>query len=191
MCVFVVGSLGYSNFPQMYARRRKIYEVNFTGAGGNDDNDQAWDGVGLFLDALGTRGMSDDETDDESEHPNPNRRFKTLRCIDTGFLTSEIANIWAAVKTYPSSARPSHGNRSYKCNPHARSTNKKRMPIPGLPRNFYHPEWLRRAPPSFQGTLKEDVALPVLVSHNAFIWSGAQTHCLIRCRMMYINAEKT
>src|SRR5260221_12561519 len=105
------------------------------GSGGNenDDNDEAWAHVGLLLDALSTLGMSDDETDDESEHRNPDRRFKTLRRIETGFLTSEIAKIWAAVETYPSSAQLSCGNRSYKCNPQVRSTNKKRTPIPGLP----------------------------------------------------------
>src|SRR5258708_3480477 len=117
--------------------------------------------------------MSDDETDDESEHRNPDRRFKTLRRIETGFLTSEIAKIWAAVETYPSSAQLSCGNRSYKCNPQVRSTNKKRTPIPGLPVNFYHPEWLCRAPLSFRSTVKGEVALPVLVSHNAFMLSGA------------------
>jgi hypothetical protein len=162
-CVFVFRSSLYSNFPQTYARRRKIYELNF------EDNDETWDTVGLLLDALGTRGMSDDETDNESEHPNPDRRFKTLRRIDTGFLAPEIAEIWAAVETYPSSAQLSCGNRSYKRNPRARSINKERIPIPGLPLNFYHPEWLRVAPSSFQSTIKGEVALPVLVSHDAFI----------------------
>lgn len=188
--VFVVGSLRNSNFPQTYVRRRKIYNVN-KGAEGNDDGDETWDSVGLLLDALGPWGMSDDETDNESEHPNPNPRFKTLRRIDTGFLTPEIADIWAAVETYPSSARLSRGNHSYKRNPNARSINKKRTPIPGLPVNFYHPEWIRRAPPSFRSTVKRDVALPVLVSHNGIILSGAQTHCRIRCHMMYIDVEKT
>ena len=97
-CVFVFRSPLYSNFPQTYARRRKIYKLNFK------DNDKAWEAVGLLLDALGTRGMSDDETDNESEPPNPDRRFKTVRRIDTGFLAPEIADIWAAVETYPSSA---------------------------------------------------------------------------------------
>lgn len=143
-----------------------------------------------MLDALGTRGMSDDETDNESEHLNPDRRFKTLRRIDTGFLTPEIADIWARVETYPSSAQLSRGNRSYKRNPVARSTSKKRMPISGLPINFYHPDWLRKAPPSFRSTIKEDVALPNLVSYP-FILSSAQTHCRIRYRMTYIDAEET
>jgi hypothetical protein len=165
----VVGSSRYSNSLQTYARRRKIYEVNHKGAGENDDNERTWDGVGLLLDALGTRGMSDDETDNESEHPNPDRRFKTPRRIDTGFLTPEIADIWAAVETYPCSAQISRGNRSYKRNSNARTTNWKRTPISGLPVNFYHPDWLRRAPPSFRSTVKGDVALPVLVSHNAFM----------------------
>lgn len=130
-----------------------------------------------MLDALGARGMSDDETDNESEHPNPDRRFKTLRRIDTGFLTPDLANIWAAVETYPSSAQLSRGNRSYKRSTKARSVSKNRMPIPGLPVNFYNPEWLRKATPRFQSTVKEEVALPVLVSHNAFILSGVRTHC--------------
>jgi hypothetical protein len=187
-CVFVVGSSCYSKFPQTYNRRRKIYEVNHK-RGGN--NDEAWDSIGLLLDALGTRGMSDDETDNELAHSNPDRRFKTLRRIDTGFLTPEIADIWAAVETYPSSAQLSRGNRSYKHVSKARQVSKKRIPIPGLPANFYHPEWLCNAPRSFRNTVRGDVALPVLVSHHAFILSGAQTHCHIRCRITYINGEKT
>jgi hypothetical protein len=43
-----------------------------------------------LLDALGTRGMSNDETDDESEHRNPDRRFKTLWRVDTGFFLEWI-----------------------------------------------------------------------------------------------------
>jgi hypothetical protein len=145
--------------------------VNLRGTG-----DETWDSVGLLLDALGSRGMSDDETDNESEHSNPDRRFKTVRRIDTGFLTPEIAEIWAAVETYPSSTQLSRGNRFYKRNPKAKSVSKKRTPIPGLPVNFYHPEWLLKAPPRFRSSVKEDVALPALVSHNAFVLSGAQTH---------------
>lgn len=163
VCLCYCFSSLYSNSPQTYTRRRKIYEVNLK------DNNEPWDSVGLLLDALGPRGMSDDETDNESEHPNPDRRFKTLRRIDTGFLAPEIAEIWAAVETYPSSTQLSRGNRPYKRNPIARSISKKRTPIPGLPVNFYHPEWLRRALPSFRSTVKGDVALPVLVSHNGFI----------------------
>lgn len=131
--------------------------------------------------------MSDDETDNESECPNPDRRFKTLRRIDTGFLTPEIAEIWAAVETYPSSAR--NGNRSYKRDRRARSTNN-RDAIKGLPANFYHPNWLDKAPATFRSTVKRDVALPILVSHNVFM-SGAQTHYHIRCHMRYISVEKS
>ena len=160
----------YSDLPQTYARRRKIYEANFKGAGGNDET---WDRVGLLLDALGTRGMSDDETDNDSERPNPDRRFKSLRRIDTGFLAPEIADIWTAVKTYPSSAQLSRGNRSYKRNPNARSISKKRTPIPGLPMNFYHLEWLSRAPPSFRSTVKRDVTLPTLVGHSVVVLLGS------------------
>jgi hypothetical protein len=146
--VSFVRSLCYSNFPQTYARRRKIYKTNFQGPGANNGNDESWDRVGLLLDALGARGMSDDETDNESEHPNPDRCFKTLRWIDTGFLTPDLANIWATVETYPSSAQLSQGNCSYKRSTKARSVSKNRMAIPGLPVNFYNPEWLRKATPT-------------------------------------------
>jgi hypothetical protein len=97
--------------------------------------------------------------------------------LNMGFLTLDIADIWTAIETYPFSAQLSRGNCSYKCDLRVRSINKKCMPIPRLPVNFYHSEWLYRAPPSFQSTIKEDVAHPTLVSHNAFILSGAQTHC--------------
>ena len=180
-CVSVVGTSSYSNFPQTYFRRRKIYDVN-RAAG---ENDEAWDGVGLLLDALGTRGMSDDETDNESGRSNPDRRFKTLRRIDTGFLTPEIADIWTAVETYPSSARISCGNRSYRRNPKAKIVSRNRAPIPGLPANFYNPEWLRLAPPNIRAAVTEDVGLPVLVSHNAYMHSYIRTHCCRSHKMPY------
>ena len=121
--------------------------------------------------------MSDDETDNESEHLNPDRRFKTVRRIDTGYLTPEIAEIWAAVETYPCSTQTSRGNRPYKRNHKAKSISKNRTPIPGLPVNFYNPEWLCMAPSRFRSSVKGDVALPALVSLNAFLLSIAQTHC--------------
>ena len=49
--------------------------------------------MGLLLDALGPRGTSDDETDDDSKHVNPDSRFKTVRRVDIGFLSSAIAEI--------------------------------------------------------------------------------------------------
>ena len=131
--------------------------------------------------------MSNDETDNESECPNPDRRFRTFRRIDTGFLTPEIAQIWAAVETYPSSTR--RGNRPYKRDFRARSMNN-REAITGLPANFYHPDWLDKAPARFRSTVRGDVPLPILVSHNVFM-SGAQTHCHVRCHMRYISVEKS
>ena len=92
----------------MYYRRRKIYNLHY------HRNTEAWSSVGLLLDALGTLGTSDDETDDDSEHRNPDSRFKTVRRVDMGFLNPAIAQIWASVGSYPSALCPSHGNRAFK-----------------------------------------------------------------------------
>jgi hypothetical protein len=133
---------------------------------------KAWKGVEFLLDALGTRGTSDDKTDNESECPNPDSRFKTLRRVDTGFLNQDIADIWASVETYPSSLCPSRGNRSYRRISKAKSVNKQRTPLPGLPANFYNTEWLRETSSRFRGDVKTVVPLPVLVGHLAFMISG-------------------
>jgi len=125
----------------MYYRRRRIYKLNCY------RDPEAWKGVGLLLDALGPWGTSDDETDDDSKHVNPDSCFKTVRHVDIGFLSSAIAEIWAKVKSYPSSTRPSHGNRSFKWIAKAKLINKKQTPLPGLPINFYDPTWLQGTSP--------------------------------------------
>ena len=123
-----------------------------------------WTHVGVLLDVLDTRGTSDDETDNDLEHRNPDSRFKTVRRVDTGFLNPAIAEIWASVESYPSSFRPSRGNRSFKRIPQARSINKKRTPMEGLPINYYNPRWFEGAPPLFRDQAKAEVPLPTLVS---------------------------
>ena len=130
--------------------------------------------MGLLLDALGPRGTSDDETDDDSKHANPDSRFKTVRRVDIGFLSSAIAEIWASVESYPSSTRPSHGSRSFKWIAKAKSINKKRTPLPGLPINFYDPTWLQGTSPHFRKRIKAEVPLPIMVSY--YILSAARTH---------------
>jgi len=146
--------------PQTYLRRRRIYELNFNWDPGT------WKDVGLLLDGLGTRGISDDKTDHESEYAGPDLRFKTLRCVDLGFLNPVIADIWAAVESYPASLCPSRGNRSFKHIPVAKSISKKCMPLAGLPINFYNPRWLEACPHYFQKHAKADVPLPALVGDH-------------------------
>jgi hypothetical protein len=124
--------------------------------------------VRVLLDALDTRGTSDDETDDECKHLNRDGRFKTVRRIDTGFLNPAISQIWKSVETYPLSLRPSRGNRSFKRIAKA-NTISKRTPIPGLPMNFYDPGWLGQAPARFKKQVKAMHPLPVLVSYHTFI----------------------
>ena len=130
--------------------------------------------MGLLLDALGPRGTSDDETDDDSKHENSDSRFKTVRRVDTGFLSSAIAEIWASVESYPSSTLPSRGNRSFKRIAKAKHINKKRTSLPGLPINFYDPTWLQVTSPHFWEHIKAEVPLPVVVSYH--ILSAARTH---------------
>src|SRR5216683_6217594 len=152
----------------MYYRRRRIYELNCY------RDPEAWKGVGLLLDALGPRGTSDDETDDDSKHVNPDSRFKTVRRVDIGFLSSAIAEIWAKVESYPSSTRPSCGNCSFKRIAKAKLINKKRTPLPGLPINFYDPTWLQGTSPHFWKHIKAEVPLPIVVGY--YILSAARTH---------------
>ncbi|KAI9439155.1 WD40-repeat-containing domain protein [Lactarius indigo] len=150
----------YQRRQETYYRRRKIHNANY-------HNDPAtWNNVTLLLDALGTLGTSDDETDNDSEHLNPDPRFKSVRRVDIGFLNPAIAKIWAAVESYPSSLRPSRGNRAFKRIVKAKSISKNRAPLPGLPVNFYNPQWLQASPARFQRGVKAEVPLPVLVLYN-------------------------
>jgi hypothetical protein len=71
----------------MYYRRRKIYEVN------SHRDPVTWMHVGVLLDALDTQGTSNDETDNDLEHRNPDLCFKTVWQVDTGFLNPAIAKI--------------------------------------------------------------------------------------------------
>ena len=134
--------------------------------------------MGLLLDALGPRGTSDDETDNDSKHANPDSRFKTVRRVDIGFLSSAIAGIWASVETYPSSTRPSRGNRSFKRIANAKSIDKKRTPLPGLPINFYEPTWLQGASPHFRKRIKAAVPLPVVVGYHILFAVRTHLQCI-------------
>ncbi|KAH9033067.1 hypothetical protein EDB85DRAFT_1890353 [Lactarius pseudohatsudake] len=145
---------------ETYYRRRKIHALN------HHRNPEAWNNVALLLDALGTLGTSDDETDNDSEHLNPDRRFKSVRRVNMGFLNPAIAQIWASVESYPASLRPSRGNRAFKHISKAKSTSKNCMPLSGLPVNFYDPQWLEASPSRFQRGVKAEVPLPILVPHG-------------------------
>ncbi|KAH9012576.1 hypothetical protein EDB85DRAFT_1900244 [Lactarius pseudohatsudake] len=150
----------YQRRQETYYRRRKIHALN------HHRNPEAWNNVALLLDALGTLGTSDDETDNDSEHLNPDRRFKSVRRVNIGFLNPAIAQIWASVESYPTSLRPSRGNRAFKRISKAKSTSKNRMPLSGLPVNFYDPQWLKASPSRFQRGVKAEVPLPILVPHG-------------------------
>ncbi|KAH9174007.1 hypothetical protein EDB89DRAFT_1904954 [Lactarius sanguifluus] len=144
----------YQRRQETYYRRRKIHNANY-------HNDPAtWNNVTLLLDALGTLGTSDDETDDDSAYSNPDARFKSV------FWNPAIAKIWAAVESYPSSLRSSRGNRAFKRISKAKSISKNRTPLPGLPVNFYSPQWLQASSSRFQRGVKAEVPLPILVPYN-------------------------
>ncbi|KAH9011499.1 hypothetical protein EDB85DRAFT_2159896 [Lactarius pseudohatsudake] len=150
----------YQRRQETYYRRRKIHTLN------HHRNPEAWNNVALLLDALGTLDTSDDETDNDSEHLNPDRRFKSVWRVNIGFLNPAIAQIWASVESYPTSLRPSRGNRAFKRISKAKSTSKNRMPLSGLPVNFYDPQWLKASPSRFQRGVKAEVPLPILVPHG-------------------------
>lgn len=155
-----------ANVGQTYYRRRKIYDLN------RHRDTEAWGGVALLLDALGTLGTSDDETDNDLEHLSPDPRFKTVRRVNIGSLNPAIAKIWASVESHPSCLYPSRGNRAFKRIPNAKSISKNRTPLPGLPINFYNPQWLQTSSSRFQRGVKAEVPLPVLVGHRASVTSG-------------------
>ncbi|KAH8984085.1 hypothetical protein EDB86DRAFT_2833649 [Lactarius hatsudake] len=77
-----------------------------------------------------------------------------------------LAQIWASVESYPASLHPSCGNRAFKCISKAKSTSKNRMPLSGLPVNFYDPQWLEASPSHFQRGVKAEVPLAILVPHG-------------------------
>jgi hypothetical protein len=128
--------------------------------------------VGVLLGAFNTRGTSDDETDDDSEHPNPDLRFKTVQHVDMGFLNPAIAEIWALVESYLSSLCRKCGNHSFKCIPEARSINRKRTALPGLPINYYNPTWFENTSPLFKDNTRVSVPLPTLVGCYALVYSS-------------------
>ena len=132
---------------------------------------EAWKNVGLLLDTLGTLGTSDDETDNDSEHRNPDPRFKSVRRVDIGYLNPAIAQIWSAVESYPSSLRPSHGNHAFKRISKAKTISKNRTPLLGLPVNFYDHKWLKASPSRCQRGAKAEFPLPVLVCYYTFVIS--------------------
>ncbi|KAH9174090.1 hypothetical protein EDB89DRAFT_2068051 [Lactarius sanguifluus] len=144
----------YQRQQETYYRRRKIHALN------HHRNPEAWNNVTLLLDALGTLGTSDDETDNDSEHLNPDRR----------------SQIWASVESYPASLRPSRGNRAYKHISKAKSTSKNHMPLSGLPVNFYDPQWLKASPSRFQRGVKAEVPLPILVGYYSSVILCVRPH---------------
>ncbi|KAH9068131.1 hypothetical protein EDB83DRAFT_2314661 [Lactarius deliciosus] len=129
-------------WPQMtedktYYRRRKNHALN------HHRNPEAWNSIMLLLNALGTLGTSNDKTDNDLEHLNPDWCSKSVQHVNTGFLNPAIAQIWASVKSYLASLHPSHGNHVFKCISKAKSTSKNHIPLSGLPVNFYGPQWLK------------------------------------------------
>jgi hypothetical protein len=168
VCLLVALLCEITNICQTYYRRRKICNLNY------HRDPVAWNNVQLLLDALGPRGTSDDETDNDLDHRNPDPRFKSVRRVDIGFLSPAIAKIWASVKSYPSSVCPLRGNRAFKRSSDAKSISKNRLPLPGLPINFYDPQWLQASPSRFRRSVKAEIPLPVLVSYNGFVLSGGR-----------------
>ena len=95
----------------------------------------------------------------------------SVRRVDIGYLNPAIAQIWAAVESYPSSLRPSRGNRAFKCIPKAKSISKNRTPLLGLPINFYDDKWLKASPSRFRKGVKAEFPLPILVCYYTFVTS--------------------
>ncbi|KAH9008380.1 hypothetical protein EDB84DRAFT_1446971 [Lactarius hengduanensis] len=56
---------------------------------------------------------------------------------------------------------PSRGNRAFKRISKAKSISKNRTPLPGLPINFYSPQWLQASSSRFQRGVKAEVPLPI------------------------------
>lgn len=156
-----------TNIPKkIYARRWKTvkhHEVY---------HPDVWTPIKEVLQALGTTGMSDDETEDESvAPPNSLGGGKVVRRIQLSWLSPDVSKLWKAVDSYCSLSEttqyagkfPSEHRGNNPCLRLWESTMRSstRDPVVGLPRNFYDIDWWTAQPPAWQSKLEVTNPIPI------------------------------
>jgi hypothetical protein len=127
---------------QTYKRRVDIVTLN------RDSDPETWSRIHKVLFKLDIDGMSSDESEDEKPMPRwSDRDLKKVRRVAIEWLNPKISALWASVETYENvpfdAILQRRGNASLSRKHIARSVNKARLPIIGLPRNWYNDNWYR------------------------------------------------
>ncbi|KAH7917307.1 hypothetical protein BV22DRAFT_1135521 [Leucogyrophana mollusca] len=122
---------------QTFTRCNRIIEEN------RHRDPQLWDSVEDVLTALGSGGMSGDETD-----TTPDTRPKRLRRVALPWINSDISELFNAVESYEAANRTERltvpvGNQSFPREFYALRNDQLQKAVPGLPRNWYDDNWIR------------------------------------------------
>lgn len=128
--------------------------------------------IGAILRKLGMTGMSDDETDTEK-----NVLPKVVRRRKLRWLSDDVSRLMEAIETYRPAVENSilfdpRGNKPLKRLWEPRTTDRLRLPVRGLPMNWYDSDFRRKLTPSERRNLawqaREEV--PDLVSSDIVIF---------------------
>ena len=122
-----------------------------------DMTSSPWKEIRRALTRLDIQGMSSDETDDGT----PEKRVRRVRLA---FINRELSTLFAQLDTLTRDGKvikkDQRGNRvlvrayeSYKTNDH--------RVVPGLPRNWYDPDWWRSLPSWEQSSMKATEPIPI------------------------------
>jgi hypothetical protein len=127
---------------QTYKRRVDIVTLN------RDSNPETWTRIHKVLLELDIDGMSSDESEDEEPRPRrSDRDLKKVRRVSIEWLNPKFSALWASVETYENvpfdAILQRRGNAALSRELVARRVNKNRVPIIGLPRNWYDDDWYR------------------------------------------------
>ena len=127
---------------QTYKRRLGIVALN------RDSSPETWARIHKALLELDIAGMSSDESEDEVPRPRrSDRDLKKVRRVAIEWLNPKFSALWASVETYENvpfeSIYQRRGNAALSREVLATRVDKDRVPIIGLPRNWYDDDWYR------------------------------------------------
>jgi hypothetical protein len=116
---------------QTYKRRGNVAEQHY------NDNPTVWTVVERIRLALGTGGMSSDETDTESPES-----YRQVRRVTKIWVGEELSRMWEAVEKVGMRDPIKTGNTALPRLYLAHTANNRSHPPRGLPSNFYNELWL-------------------------------------------------
>jgi hypothetical protein len=107
---------------------------------------ETWSRIHKVLLELDIDGMSADKSEDEKPRPQrSDRDLKKVRHVAIEWLNPKFSALWASVETYENvpfdAILQCRGNASLSREHVARRVDKDRVPIIGLPRNWYNEDW--------------------------------------------------